>query len=300
MTIIANGRIAGLELGGTKAIALLWQDGQIIADHRVPTSDPDSTFAGLLPAFAQWWQDGPFDALGIASFGPVALERTMPDYGHIRTTPKPGWSGAPIISRLSNHFPCPIAIETDVNAAALAETRWGSGVGATSLIYLTIGTGVGGGVLVNGAAVHGRLHPELGHISLRRAPEDIFSGTCPFHADCVEGLLSGPALAARFGMPAEAVDPAHPDWQYVAHDLAQFLATLIHSLAPNRILIGGGAGLGLSHVRAQALAMLPDMLGGYYPDLDAAALEAMIRPPGLGDLAGPLGAIAIGLQELGR
>ncbi len=295
-----SGRIAGLELGGTKAIALLWQDGAIVAEQRVPTGDPDTTFAALLPAFGEWWQGGAFDALGIASFGPVALSRNAADYGHIRTTTKPGWTGTAIVSRLSDRFPCAIAIDTDVNAAALAEARWGGGRGTSSLVYLTMGTGVGGGVLVNGEPVHGRLHPELGHVSLRRAAGDAFAGNCRFHGDCVEGLLSGPALAARFGLPAEATDPAHPDWQYVAHDMAQFLSVLIHGYAPNRILIGGGAGLGLPHVRNRALAILPQVLGGYYPDLDGAALAAMIGPPELGDQAGPLGAVALGLRAIGR
>lgn len=295
-----SGRIAGLELGGTKAIALMWQDGEIIGEHRVPTSEPETSFAALLPAFEAWWQDGRFDAIGIGSFGPVALDQAARDYGHIRTTPKAGWSGTPVVSRLADRFACPIAIDTDVNAAALAEARWGGGRDCTSLVYLTIGTGVGGGVLINGAPVHGRLHPELGHVSLRRAAGDGFAGICRFHRDCVEGLLSGPAIAARFGKPAEQVAPDHPDWAFVAHDLAQFLAMLIHSVAPQRILIGGGAGLGLPHVQARAMALLPELLGGYYPDLDARALADVIGPPALGDRAGPLGAVAVGLQALGR
>jgi fructokinase len=295
-----SGRIAGLELGGTKAIAVLWQDGSIIDEQRVATTDPDTTFAALLPVYQRWAAEAAFDAIGIGSFGPVALAKDAADYGHIRTTPKPGWSGAAIAGRFAALFPCTIGIDTDVNAAALAEARWGAGRGCSSIVYLTIGTGVGGGVLVNGAPLHGRLHPELGHVSLRRAPDDRFGGHCPFHGDCVEGLLSGPALAARFGMAAEHVPADHPDWRFVAHDLAQFLATLIHGFAPNRILIGGGAGLGLPQVRTAAMAMLPELLGGYYPDLDTQALAAMIGPPALGDQAGPLGAIAVGLKELGR
>lgn len=295
-----DGRIAGLELGGTKAIAVLWVDGKIVDECRVPTADPATTFAGLLPAFDEWWEAGRFDAIGIASFGPVALDSAAPDYGHIRTTPKPGWTRAAVVSRFADRFPCPVAIDTDVNGAALAEARWGAGAGASSLVYLTIGTGVGGGVLIEGRPIHGRLHPELGHISLKRAAGDSFAGTCAFHGDCVEGVLSGPALAARFGQPAESVSADHPDWAFVAHDLAQFLATLIHSFAPQQILIGGGAGLGLRHVQDAAIAQLPALLGGYYPDLDSDALAAMIGPPALGDLAGPLGAVAVALGALGR
>lgn len=295
-----KGRIAGLEMGGTKAIALLWQDSAIIAEQRVPTSAPDSCFAALLPIFDSWWQERPFEAIGIASFGPVSLDRARADFGHILTTPKSGWSGADIVGRFAGRFACPIAIDTDVNGAAMAEARWGNAGASSSLVYLTIGTGVGGGVVVNGEPVHGRLHPELGHVALRRAAGDDFAGNCPFHRDCVEGLISGPALAARFGQPAEMVDPAHPGWAFVAHDLAQLLAMVIHALAPQRIAVGGGAGLGLAQVPAAAIAQLPELLGGYYPDLDDAALAAMIGPPALGALAGPLGAIAVGMRALGR
>ena len=202
-------------------IALLWQDGTTLDELRVPTRDPDSTFAGLLPRLQQWWDDQRFDALGIASFGPVTLDQDAEDHGCIRTTPKPGWTRTAVLPRLRAHFACPIAIETDVNAAALAEYRWGHGQGADSLVYLTLGTRVGGGVLIGGQPVHGRLHPELGHLLLRRAPGDSFEGKCPFHRDCVEGLLSGPALHARFGVDAATVPAGDPRWDVVAHDLAQ-------------------------------------------------------------------------------
>jgi fructokinase len=294
-----TGRIAGVELGGTKAIALLWQDGTALDELRVPTRDPDSTFADLLPRLQRWWNDARFDALGIASFGPVTLDPCAADYGCIRTTPKPGWSGAAVLPRFRPHFACPMAIDTDVNAAALAEYRWGRGQGADSLVYLTIGTGVGGGVLVGGRPVHGRLHPELGHLLLRRAPGDDFGGHCPFHRDCVEGLLSGPALHARFGVPASTVPASDPRWDVVAHDLAQFLAVLIHSLAPNKILVGGGVGMGALWLIERAPALVLGLLGGYYPEMDVAALAEMIRLPLLGDTAGPLGAIAVGLLGKG-
>lgn len=293
-----NGRVAGVELGGTKAIALLWQDGAILHEVRVPTRDPEATFGDLVPALQGWWEDAPFDAVGVASFGPVTLDAKAIDYGCIRTTPKPGWSGAPVLPRLARHFTCPMAIDTDVNAAALAESRWGHGRGADSLLYLTLGTGVGGGVLIGGRPVHGRLHPELGHLRLRRVPGDSFGGACPFHRDCVEGLLSGPSLEARFGAPPSTVPAADPRWDVVAQDLAEFLAVLIHSLSPNRILIGGGVGLGAPWLIERAPQLILPLLGGYYPEIDVASLEQLIRLPRLGDAAGPLGAIAVGL--LGR
>jgi fructokinase len=293
-----TGRIAGVELGGTKTIALLWQDGAVINEARVPTRDPDTTFDDLAPTLQRWWDDCPFDALGIASFGPVTVDPDAKDYGCIRTTPKLGWSGAPVLPPLARRFTCPMAIDTDVNAAALAEYRWGHGRGADSLVYLTIGTGVGGGVLIGGRPVHGRLHPELGHLRLRRSPGDRFAGNCPFHRDCVEGLLSGPALEARFGVPPSTVPASDPRWNVVAQDLAEFLAVLIHSLAPNRILIGGGVGMGAPWLIERAPRLVLTLLGAYYPEIDAATLAEMIRLPLLGDAAGPLGAIAVGL--LGR
>lgn len=291
-------RVAGIELGGTKAIAVLWQDGAIVDDLRVPTRDPETTFDDLLPRLHRWWDEAPFGALGVATFGPVTLDPEAADYGCIRTTPKPGWKGAPVLPRLEPHFACPMGIDTDVNAAALAEHRWGHGQGADSLVYLTIGTGVGGGVLVDGRPVHGRLHPELGHVLLRRSPGDTFRGTCPFHADCVEGLLSGPALHARFGVSGSTVPASDPRWDVVARDLAQFLAVLFQSLAPRRILIGGGVGLGAPWLIERAPELVLDILGGYYPEVDAATLAQTIGPPLLGDAAGPLGAIAVGLLAL--
>ena len=294
------GRIAGVELGGTKAVALLWEDGSVVDEVRVPTRDPETTFDGLRVELDGWWDTRPFDAIGIASFGPVTLDPLATDFGCIRTTPKPGWSGTPVVPYLARLFACPIGIDTDVNAAALAEYRWGCGQGADSLVYLTIGTGVGGGVLLEGRPLHGRLHPELGHLLIRRQPGDGFPGHCAFHGDCAEGLLSGPALQARFGIVPSKVPAEDSRWNPVIGDLAEFLAVVIHSLSPNRILIGGGVGLGAPWIVDRIPARLLPILGGYYPEVDERALPAMITPPGLGDAAGPLGAIAIGLAALER
>ena len=301
MTQVGNtdrGRIVGFELGGTKAIALLWQDGEILEEVRVSTRSPDEVMADIMPVMRRWWAAKPFDAIGIGSFGPVTLDPLAADYGCIRTTPKAGWGGAPVLPPLREAFACPIAIDTDVNAAAMAEYRWGAGQGAASLLYLTIGTGLGGGALVNGVPVHGRLHPEMGHIPVRRQVGDAFAGACPFHGDCAEGLLSGPALAARFGAPAETVAADDPRWDAPVADLAQLLVTLIHGFAPNRILVGGGVGMGAGAMLDRARALVPGLLGGYYPDVDISVLNAMITQPQLGDRAGPLGAIAVGLSTL--
>ena len=287
---------AGVELGGTKGIALVWRDGEIIERHRVPTTDPEQT----LGALANWLAGHPlrdgFAGLGIASFGPVRLDPAAPDYGRILATTKPGWSGARVREMLTRAVACPVAIDSDVNAAALAEHRWGAGQGCSSLVYLTIGTGVGGGIVIDGRPVHGALHPELGHLRLRRAAGDPFGGTCSFHGDCIEGLIAGPALAARFGGSIHNAAPDDPRRDFLAADLAQLFAALILTLAPQRILVGGGVGLGVPGLLDAAIAKLPALLGGYLPELDPPALRALIGPPALGADAGPLGAIALAME----
>ncbi len=164
----------------------------------------------------------------------------------------------------------PIALDTDVNAAALAEARLGAGQGSDSLIYITIGTGIGGGVVVGGRPAHGLLHPELGHMMLRRVADDHFAGVCPFHGDCIEGLVSGPALHARFGQDAAAVDPQDPRWDAVSSDLAQLLANLMLALSPEKIVIGGGVGLGQQAMVRSAAAKVPQIIAGYLPAIGPA------------------------------
>jgi len=286
-------RLAGIELGGTKAIAVLAQDHHIIDRMAVPTTRPDETLSPLIDQLHRWNGIRPLQGIGIASFGPIRLDPVAEDFGCILTTPKPHWTGASVITPIRDRLECPIRLDTDVNAAAFAEHRWGAGRGCASLLYLTIGTGLGGGALIDGNSVTGRLHPEMGHILLRRLIGDPFAGACAFHGDCAEGLLSGPALARRFGNSPQQV-AAHDDrWRPVAHDLAQLLTTLIHGYAPNRIIIGGGVGLGVPWLLPMAIDRMPMLLGDYYPDLTVDALRAMVVPAALGDEAGPLGAIAL-------
>ena len=284
---------AGVELGGTKAIAVVWRDGRIVDRVVVPTGDPQQTLAALGDWLAEHPLRAAFAGLGIASFGPLRLDPASADYGHILATPKPGWAGAPVFAALAERVACPAALDTDVNAAALAEYRWGAGQGCSSVVYLTIGTGVGGGIAIDGRPVHGALHPELGHLRLRRAAGDAFAGTCPFHGDCIEGLIAGPALAARFAGDIHAAPADDPRRGFLAADLAQLFAALILTLSPQRILVGGGVGLGVPGLLDAALARVPDLLGGYLPELDSHALQAMIEPPLLGAEAGPLGAVAL-------
>lgn len=286
---------AGVELGGTKAIAVVGRNAEIVDRHTVPTGEPTAT----LGALRDWLgaRTEPLSALGIASFGPVRINPSASDYGHILATPKPGWAGVDVIGHFAG-LGLPIAIDTDVNAAALAEHRWGAAQGASCVTYITIGTGVGGGTMVDGMTIKGRLHPEVGHLLLKRADGDAFVGACSFHRDCVEGLISGPALAARFGEPPVDVSHDDPRWTAPAHDLAMLLVALIHSYAPQRILVGGGVAIGAPWLLEMAIDRVPGLLAGYYPDLNRAALGAMISSPALGNDAGPLGAIALAQDAL--
>lgn len=293
-------RIAGLELGGTKCLALLAEGTRLVERVRVPTTTPEETLRRLDDALDGWWREEPFAALGIASFGPLALDARSADYGRITTTPKPGWAGTELHGRYARGFPVPVGFDTDVAAAALAEYRWGDARGLDCAVYVTIGTGIGGGAIVNGRPLHGLLHPEMGHARVRRVPGDAFAGVCPIHGDCIEGLASGPAIAARAGRAADALDAGDPVWANVAHDLGEFLAMLILTLSPQRIALGGGVPLGqpglIAHARATTLAAL----AGYLAPVDADTIGTLVAAACFGADAGPLGAIALGADALAR
>jgi fructokinase len=286
----ANLSIAGLELGGTKCVATLGSGpADVREQHVVPTTDPATTLAGLEAVLDGW----AFDAIGIASFGPIELNPARPDFGSIVATTKPGWNDSDVFRRLSARYGKPLAIQTDVNGAALAEYRWGAGQGCTSLCYVTIGTGLGGGLLIGGQPVHGAMHPEIGHLRLRRVEGDSFDGACPFHGDCVEGLVSGPALAKRLDMDPATAPDHHPGWRHAAADIAELCGTILLTSSAQRILFGGSVAtlrpFLLPWVRTQVVAQL----GSYLPFLSPDSVESIILPAGLGTDAGPLGAIAL-------
>lgn len=290
--------VAGVELGGTKCIAVLARGPAILAEERIETGEPEPTLVRLGEIVAGWQLTSAIEALGIASFGPIVLDRADNRFGRLLATPKAGWAGVDV-SRLVDGFDGRIAIDTDVNAAALAESRWGGGIGLDVLAYLTIGTGIGGGLLANGRAVHGLLHPEMGHVLVPRAPGDDFPSVCPVHANCLEGLASGPAIAARAGMPAEEVPPDHPVWQLAGRYLGEMLVNLVLIAAPRRILIGGGVGLGQPQLVAAARATLAERIGRYIPRPELnEAIDSYVAPCVLGDRAGPLGAVALALDRL--
>ena len=286
-------RLAGVELGGTKAIAVLAEGDAILEQRTFPTGTPEETLAGLNGALREWDDAAALDALGIASFGPVNVDPTSADYATMLDTPKPGWRKVPIGSALTAGLVCPWTLDTDVNAAALAEYGYGSAIGCDSVCYITIGTGVGGGLVIGGRPVHGALHPEIGHLRLRRAPGDDFAGTCRFHRDCIEGLVSGPALAARFGMTASDIPDNHPAWQAVAFDLGELAASILLTTSANLVVLGGGVSLKRSFLLPLIRRHVVDRLGGYLPHIDSATVDRTILLTSLGEQAGPLGAVAL-------
>jgi len=281
--------IAGIELGGTKTVVAHGAaDGSVAAEWRFPTTGPQET---LTRAIDWLRQQGSPEAIGIAAFGPLGIRPGHPDYGQLLATPKPGWSGFSITGALATAFPAArLAIDTDVNAAALAEARLGAARGLDDVAYITIGTGIGAGILSGGRLVHGALHPEFGHLKLPRAPGDDFAGICPFHRDCLEGMASGPAIAARWGRPAAELSAGHPAWDREAWYLAHAALALLAIVSPSRVIIGGG----VSQVAAfheTTGEVLANLAGGYFPPL--AADGAYIVPPALGQQAGIRGALLL-------
>ena len=290
--------VAGVELGGTKAIAIVGRGQSIFDSVTVPTTTPAATLGAMAAQLTSWADRWHPRALGIASFGPIALRADCPDYGHMLATPKAGWAGADVVGWLAAAVAGPCALHTDVTAAALAEGEWGAAQGLSDYVYVTIGTGIGMGIIVNGAPVVGRLHPEAGHVRVRRLAGDAFQGVCPFHGDCLEGLASGPAIAARGGANPSALSPDDPAWAYVADAIAESFAGLILTLAPQAIVMGGGVGVGQGHLLPRIRALVGEKLADYLPSLDAPALDGLIVPAGLDHKAGPLGALLVAQKAL--
>ncbi|HEY0026807.1 MAG TPA: ROK family protein [Allosphingosinicella sp.] len=281
--------LAGVELGGTKCICILGRGpGEVEAQVSIPTREPIETLTAIRAVLEAWR----FDALGIGSFGPLDLER-----GIIEGTPKPGWSGTDL-RELGARSDVPVGIDTDVNGAALAEGRWGAAQGLTSWTYVTVGTGVGVGSIVNRQPVRGLGHSEAGHMRVPRG-QDRWLGICPFHGDCVEGLVCGPAIAARAGRPG--TDIAHDDdiWGHVADVLASLCHNLMFTTAPQRILIGGGVVEGQPDLLRAIGQRFIASANGY---AGAAGLgsefESFLSRSALGPMAGPLGALAIAASAL--
>lgn len=299
---MANSVLAGVELGGTKCVCVLaTADGEILAQERVETAAPRVTLPQIKAILRNWF-DARRDiaALGIASFGPVEVDQASSNWGHIGQTPKAGWSGIDIAQALREGFDVPFALDTDVNGAALAEMRWGAAAGLDDFAYVTVGTGVGVGLVVGGQPICGFGHAELGHMRIPRVQGDSWPGSCPYHGDCVEGLAAGPAIVKRSGMRAGLIAQNDPIWHLVGHAIAQMLHNLVLTATPRRILLGGGVITAQPQLFPIIRRELETSLNGYVssPELDKS--EDYVAPPGLGALAGPLGPVALAAAILDR
>lgn len=290
----------GIEAGGTTFVcATARDDGQLLEQTTFSTTTPDQTIGRAIEFFRE--QDEQPAAVGIGSFGPVDLAPDSPTYGSITTTPKPGWAHTDLLGRVRRALGVPVGFDTDVNAAALGERRWGAARGLDTFVYLTVGTGVGGGAMVNGELLHGLLHPEMGHMFLPHDRDrDPFEGHCPFHGDCLEGLTTGPAIEDRWGQPPETLPPDHPAWELEAHYLALALANLACILSPQRIILGGGV-MHQSQLFPMIRREVQELLNGYlHSPAITERIDDYIVPPELGDQAGVKGAIVLAQQAASR
>eukprot|EP01136_Pigoraptor_vietnamica_P041803 Opistho-1_new@15221 len=280
-----------IETGGTKLLARLMRDDVVVAEGRWPTTTPDAAEVALL-AFAG---HVPLAGVGIAAFGPIVVDPAAVDYGEVLATPKPGWTGANLRAGLERALGVPVAVDTDVNAAALAEAAIGAGQGGASLAYVTVGTGIGAGLAREGRTLTGALHPEMGHVPVLRFAGDQTPSACPFHASCVEGMAAGPALQRRLGGKALETSPA--DFAAVADYLGQFFATIVLAWSPFRIVVGGGV-MDVPGLRDAAGERMRVALGGYGVG-GAAGEPGFIRPAAL-EHAGLEGALILARQAAAR
>jgi fructokinase len=282
---------AGMEGGGTKFVCMVGTGPtDIRAQVQFSTIGPEETIKKGIEFFKV---HEPYASMGIASFGPCDLDPVSPTYGYITSTPKSGWENVNLLGIFRKAFAVPIGFDTDVNAAAFGEWKWGAGQGLDSVIYLTVGTGIGGGGVIQGRMLHGLVHPEMGHIRVPRIPGDTFPGNCPYHGDCLQGLAAGPAIEARWGQSGDHLPPEHPAWTLEASYLALALNDLICVLSPQKIILGGGV-MHQGHLFPLIRQEVKRLLNDYVQSpLILKHIEDLIVPPGLGDRSGILGAIAL-------
>jgi fructokinase len=295
-------RVVGIEAGGTKIVCATGTGPDDCSElHRIPTTTPDETIEAMVAYVAARSQEAPVDAIGVATFGPIDLDPSSPTHGHLTTTPKAAWQGVDLVGRLATATGLPVGFDTDVNGAAVGEHRWGAGIGADNLVYLTVGTGVGGGVVVDGRPVHGLLHPEVGHLVVRHHPDDDFAGSCRFHGDCLEGLAAGPSLVGRFGRHGEELsgDELTRAVAFTSYAVAQAVVAVTYVVSPRRVVVGGGVSKldgFMPAVRATTSELLAGALAS--PVLTGDLADYVVAPA-LGDRSGVLGALALGVRAAG-
>ena len=284
-----------IETGGSKVICAVGTGPDDIRDRiRIPTTTPSETLAEVNAFLLRHHETTPLAAVGVGSFGPLDLHPESPTYGCVLDTPKPGWPQTDLLGPIRQALGLPMALDTDVNASALGEQRWGAGIGLDSLVYITVGTGIGGGAVVAGRPVHGASHPEMGHVRIPHNREiDPFEGFCPYHGDCLEGLAAGPAIELRWGKPGESLPEDHPAWELEAEYLAAGVANIVLILSPQRIVMGGGV-MEQRHLFPMIRKRLVKLLHGYgVTEGIVEAIDEYIVPPALGDDSGIAGAFAL-------
>lgn len=287
--------VGGIEAGGTKFVCAVGTGpDDVRAEARFPTTTPEETVARAVAFFREQEKaHGRPAAIGIASFGPLDPNPASPTFGYITSTPKPRWANVDLAGAIRSALGVPVGFDTDVNIAGLGEWRWGAAQGLSNFIYLTVGTGIGGGVLIDGKPVHGLVHPELGHILIPHdRAADPYEGFCPYHGDCLEGMAAGPAIGQRWGRPAVELPPDHPAWDLEAHYLALALQMFICTLSPERIVLGGGV-MEQRQLFPLVRRKVVACLNGYIQSPSILShIDDYIVPPGLGNRAGVLGAFA--------
>ena len=288
-------RYGGIEAGGTKFVCAMGSGPDDLSAHvQIPTTTPAETIGRAIDFFRDQSGQAPLAAIGIGAFGPLDPDQESVSFGYITTTPKAGWARTDLVGPIRSALGVPIAFDTDVNASALGEHRWGAARGLDNFIYLTVGTGIGGGAILNGGLVHGLIHPEMGHIRIPHDWEaDPYGGSCSFHGDCLEGLACGPAIHQRWSESPKELPPDHPAWALEARYVALGVASLVCAISPQRVVIGGGV-MRQQHLFPAVRRNLLELLNGYIRSptiLDE--IESFIVPPALGDLSGVLGAMAL-------
>lgn len=287
-------RLGALEAGGTKMVCAIGDEtGKIYEQVSIPTQTPEIT----IPKLLEFFRERSVEALGIACFGPIGLNRRKPDYGCITSTPKLAWRNYNIVKKFEDELGCPIGFDTDVNGSVLGEVTFGQAKGKNCVLYLTIGTGVGGGIYIDGKLLHGMVHPEAGHVLIRKRGDDPYEGKCPYHKTCLEGLAAGPAIEERWGSKAAALADRAEVWDLEADYIAQALVGYILTLSPEMIILGGGV-MHQEQLFALIRMKVQDLLGGYVQAEELDDMEHYIVPASLHDDQGIMGCLELARREL--
>ena len=282
----------GIEAGGTKFICAVSNEGVIVERVSIPTTTPEETLKQVFDFFDQY----ELEALGIGSFGPIGIDKNADNYGYVLATPKPGWGNNNFLGSIQERYGIPMAWTTDVNAAAYGELLKGAAQGKKSCIYLTVGTGIGAGVVLEGDIFSGLAHPEMGHIWVKRHPEDTYEGTCPYHKDCLEGLAAGPSIEARTGIKGQELPQDHPIWDIQAYYIAQALINYTLTLAPEKIILGGGV-MNQDHLLHKIRQQFVELMGGY---METPQVDEYIVRWGLPNESGIIGSLLLAEKEHGK